>query len=87
MSTGAVVRKPPKKETAVRERVRMPQALSDFCLERLHNFEMSARVLLMGKFLFCSVSDFNDLPFAEISHLQPRRDPANRQDNVRRERG
>jgi hypothetical protein len=52
MSTGAVVRKPPKKETAVRERVRMPQALSYFSLERLHNFEMSARVLPWGNYRF-----------------------------------
>ena len=73
-STGAVVRKPPKKETAMRERVRMPQALSYFCLERLHNFEMSARVLPMGEFSFCSARDFNDLRFAEIAHLQPRRE-------------
>jgi hypothetical protein len=27
----------------MRERVRVPQALSYLCLERLHNFEMSAR--------------------------------------------
>jgi hypothetical protein len=60
-STGAVVRKPPKKETAMRERVRMPQALGYFCLEQLHNFEMPARVLPMGKFSFCSARDFNDL--------------------------
>jgi hypothetical protein len=28
--------------------MRMPQALTYFCLERLHNFEMSARVLPRG---------------------------------------
>jgi len=54
--------------------MRMPQALSYFCLERLHNFKMSARVLLMVEFSFCSARDFNDLGFAEIAHLQPRRE-------------
>jgi len=77
-STGAVVRKSPNKETAMRERVRVPQVLSYFCLERLHNFEMSARVLPMGEFWFCSARNFNDLRVAEIAHLQPKRERASR---------
>jgi hypothetical protein len=46
----AVVRKPPEKETAMRECVPVQQALSYGCLEPLHNFEVTARMLRKRRF-------------------------------------
>jgi len=35
------------------------QGLSYAGLERLHNFEVTARILLYGDFMFCPTNDFN----------------------------
>ena len=43
---GAVVRKPPKNEPAMEDRVQVPQALSYVGLNRLYNFEVMARIML-----------------------------------------
>jgi hypothetical protein len=43
---GAVVRKPPKNEPAMEDRVQVPQALSYVGLNRLYKFELTARILL-----------------------------------------
>ena len=62
--TGAVVRKPPMKETALGERVAVPRALIYRGLRLAaaviceHNFCVMARTLLMGKtaFALCVIS-------------------------------
>ena len=57
--TGAVVRKPPKNEPAMGGTCVVPHALSYVGLERQCNFEMMARMLLKGDFMFCAAFDFN----------------------------
>ena len=63
--TGAVVRKPPKNEPAMGGTWVVPHALSYVgqC-----NFEMMARMLLNGDFMFCAAFDFNELRVAKIAH-------------------
>src|SRR5258706_159661 len=51
--TVAVVRKPPKNEPAMGGTCVVPHALSYVGLERQCNFEMMARMLLNGDFMFC----------------------------------
>ena len=53
-STRVVVRKPPEKETAMRECVLVPQALTYACLERPHNSKLTARILPKTDFTFCA---------------------------------
>jgi hypothetical protein len=66
--TGAVVRKPPKNEPAMGGTCVVPHALSYVGLERQCNFEMMARMLLNGDFMFCAAFDFNELRVAKIAH-------------------
>ncbi len=67
--TGAVVRKPPMKETAMR----MCGGLEYPGLDRLHNLKGTERILLNGDLMFCSTFDFNELGTAKIAHRQPLR--------------
>jgi hypothetical protein len=66
--TGAVVRKPPRKETVMGELIRPPRALSYVGLDRLHNFKVMARMLRIGDLRFGTTCDFNELGVAEIAH-------------------
>ena len=61
------------------ERCVVPRALSYASLERRHNFEVTARILLMGKFAFCPIHDFNELGTIKIAHKQLWRDEPSRQ--------
>ena len=67
--TGAVVRKPPKNEPALGERALCRTPLSCVGLERQCNFEMMARMLLNGDFVFCAAFDFNELRVAKIARI------------------
>jgi hypothetical protein len=49
-------------------RCAVPHALSYVGLERQCNFEMMARMLLKGDFMFCAAFDFNQLRVAKIAH-------------------
>jgi hypothetical protein len=73
--TGAVVRKPPMKETALGERVAVPRALiyggltlaaAVICA---HNFCVMARTLLMVENSFCIMCNFKELRVAKIPHI------------------
>src|SRR3979411_2030714 len=70
--TGAVVRKPPMKETALGERVAVPRALiyRGFTLASAvicqHNFCVMARTLLMVECIMCN---FKELRVAKIPHI------------------
>jgi hypothetical protein len=77
--TGAVVRKPPKNEPAMGERVLVPRALSYVGLECRYNFGVMARILLNGEFAFCPIHDFNELSMTKIAHKQLWRDKPSRQ--------
>src|SRR6266446_4726481 len=68
VGTVAVVRKPPKNEPAMGGTCVVPHALSYVGLERQCNFEMMARMLLNGDFMFCAAFDFNELRVAKIAH-------------------
>jgi hypothetical protein len=46
----------------------VPHALSYVGLERQCNFEMMARMLRNGNFMFCAAFDFNELRVAKIAH-------------------
>ena len=52
----------------------MRRELSYAGLERLHNFEVTARILLYRDFMFCPTNDFNELHVAKDHALQPPRD-------------
>jgi hypothetical protein len=55
-------------EPAMGERCVVPHALSYVGLERQCNFEMMARMLLDGNFMFCAAFDFNELGVAKRAH-------------------
>src|SRR6266478_3906574 len=63
-----------RRPKAAKERTRdggtcvVPHALSYVGLERQCNFEMMARMLLNGDFMFCAAFDFNELRVAKIAH-------------------
>jgi hypothetical protein len=73
--TGAVVRKPPVKETALGERVAVPRALTyrsltlDAAVICEHNFCVMARMLLMVENSFCTMCNFKGLRVAKIAHI------------------
>jgi len=73
--TGAVVRKPPMKETALGERVAVPRALIYRGLTLAaavicqHNFCVMARTLLMVENSFCIMCNFKELRVAKIAHI------------------
>ena len=73
--TGAVVRKPPMKETALGERGAVPRALiyRDLTLAAAvicqHNFCVMARTLLMVENSFCIMCNFKELRVAKIAHI------------------
>jgi hypothetical protein len=73
--TGAVVRKPPMKETAPGERVAVPRALIYRGLTLAaavicqHNFCVMARTLLMVENSFCIMCNFKELRVAKIPHI------------------
>jgi len=45
-----------------------PLAATYVGLERSHNFEVTARMLLNGDLRFCTTCDFNELLVAKIAH-------------------
>jgi hypothetical protein len=71
--TGAVVRKPPMKETALGERVAVPRALIYRGLTLAaavicqHNFCVMARTLLMVENSFCIMCNFTAFALCVIS--------------------
>jgi hypothetical protein len=73
--TGAVVRKPPMKETALGGRVALPRALIYRGLTLAaaviceHNFCVMARTLLMVENSFCIMCNFKELRVAKIAHI------------------
>ena len=73
--TGAVVRKPPMKETALGERVAVPRALIYRGLTLAaavicqHNFCVMARTLLRVENSFCIMCNFKELRVAKIAHI------------------
>ena len=73
--TGAVVRKPPMKETARGECVAVPRALIYRGLTLAaaviceHNFCVMARTLLMVENSFCIMCNFKELRVAKIAHI------------------
>jgi hypothetical protein len=56
------------KETAMGGHMRCRRAWSYVGLERLHNFEMAARMLLNGDFGFPAAWNFNKLRLAKMAH-------------------
>jgi hypothetical protein len=71
---GAVVRKPPVKETAMGEGVAVPRALTypDLTVVaaiRQHNFCVMARKLRMVENDFCILCSFNELRVVKIPHI------------------
>ena len=73
--TGAVVRKPPMKETARGECVAVPRALIYRGLTLAaaviceHNFCVMARTLLKVENSFCIMCNFKELRVAKIAHI------------------
>jgi hypothetical protein len=73
--TGAVVRKPPMKETALGECVAVPRALIYRGLTLAaavicqRNFCVMARTLLMVENSFCIMCNFKELRVAKIAHI------------------
>src|SRR3979409_1149131 len=73
--TGAVVRKPPMKETARGECVAVPRALIYRGLTRAgaviceDTFCVMARTLLMVENSFCIMCNFKELRVAKIAHI------------------
>ena len=70
----AGVRKPPREETAVEERMAMPRALTYRDLTvvvvvRQHNFSAMARTLLMVENNCCIMCNFKELRVAKIAHI------------------
>ena len=73
--TGAIVRKPPMKETALGEHGAVPRALIYRGLTLAaavicqHNFCAMARTLLMVEKSFCIMCNFKELRVAKIPHI------------------
>jgi hypothetical protein len=47
---------------------KMWKPLPGFFTPGTHNFEMMARMLLNGDFMFCAAFDFNELRVAKTAH-------------------
>jgi hypothetical protein len=73
--TGAVVRKPPMKETALGERGAVPRALAHRGLTLAaavicqHNFCVMVRTMPMVENSFCIMCNFKELRVAKIAHI------------------
>jgi hypothetical protein len=68
-----------KERTRVGGRCVGPRALSYLGLGCRYNFKMTARILLNGEFVFCSIHKFNGLSLVKIAHKQLWRDETSRQ--------